>query len=94
MRGHVRKVHKQNAKVHSDKCAARESEEAGVVAGCCNHVAPREPHTRARLKEAARDDVTTAQTTNGIQTRQRAHRMRRTAMPRTAMEMAERSVVA
>ena len=27
----------------SDKCAARESEEAGVVAGCCNHVAPREP---------------------------------------------------
>ena len=43
---------------------------------------------RLRLKEAARD-VTTARTTNGIQTRQQAHRMRRTAMPRTVMEMVE-----
>ena len=53
----------------------------------------RESRILERLIEAARD-VTTARTTNGIQTRQRVHRMRRTAMPRTVMEMAERSVVA
>ena len=48
----------------------------------------RESRIPERQKEAARD-VTTARTTNGIQTRQQAHRMRRTAMPRTVMEMVE-----
>ena len=38
----------------------------------------RESRIPERLKEAARD-VTTARTTNGIQTRQRAHWMKRTA---------------
>ena len=36
------------AKVRISASRVRQSEEAGVVAGCCNHVAPREPHKAKR----------------------------------------------
>ena len=49
----------------ADKCAARESEEAGVVAGRAAAImSRRESRIPERLKEAARD-VTTARTLLG-----------------------------
>ena len=86
----------------ADKCAARlsarrERTRRLALSPAAATRSRRERRIPERLKKAgypAARDVMTARTTNGVQMRQRAHWMRRTAMPRTVMEMAERSVVA
>ena len=61
---------------------------------CCGVNFPDFLMIQGKYQVGGDDSSDAARTTTGIQTRQRAHRMRRTAMPRTVMEMAERSVVA